>query len=185
MLRNYFKIALRNLTANKTFSVINILGLALGMAAVLLIALYARHEFSYDKFIEDRDNIYRVYRSWDPESNTVWTPSLLAQKLMAEFPEVEAASGMSAGSETLMEYRGDKQYVEDVVSVDSTFFRTLPLPFEAGAAAFGTYESYRIFSHWPKTVNTVSLRMRTRSLRQAGLEKKRQAGLIITLHLSR
>jgi putative ABC transport system permease protein len=60
MLRNYFTIAFRNLIKNKIFSVINITGLALGIAACLLISLYVNYETGYDKNINDVDNLYRV-----------------------------------------------------------------------------------------------------------------------------
>ncbi len=64
MLFNYLKIALRNIRKEKTYSVINILGLATGMAATLLILLYVQDELSYDQYHENADQIYRVSREW-------------------------------------------------------------------------------------------------------------------------
>ena len=133
MLTNYLKIAWRNLTRNKAISTINLLGLALGMAVVLLIAVYVKHEFSYDQVIGNKENVYRVYRYWaEQDGKVVWTPSRLAEKLKSEFPEVIASSGLSPSGEQLMEYRGDKMYVKETASVDSTFFQTLALPFKHG-----------------------------------------------------
>ena len=60
MLRNYLKIALRNLVKNKTYSLINIVGLAMGMAVSVLILMFVMHEFSYDKFHENHARIYRI-----------------------------------------------------------------------------------------------------------------------------
>ena len=60
MLRNYLKIALRNLSKRKGFTFINVTGLAVGMACCLLIALYVRHELRYDRFHERAERIYRV-----------------------------------------------------------------------------------------------------------------------------
>ena len=60
MLRNYFKIAHRTLLKNRVFSLINILGLAIGIAACLLIIHYVRFELSYENFHENADNTYRV-----------------------------------------------------------------------------------------------------------------------------
>src|ERR1700683_560674 len=60
MLRNYLKMALRNLWKNKGFSAINILGLTIGMASSLLILLWVRNELSYDRFHAHADHIYRV-----------------------------------------------------------------------------------------------------------------------------
>ncbi|MEO1260247.1 MAG: ABC transporter permease [Bacteroidota bacterium] len=133
MLTNYLKIAWRNITRNKVFSTINILGLSLGMAVVLLITVFVKHEFSYDQFIPEKENIYRVYRYWSSnDGRTYWTPSRLAEKLKEDFPEVIASTGLSPFGEQLLEYRGDKQYVELTAQVDSTFFRTMALPFLHG-----------------------------------------------------
>jgi putative ABC transport system permease protein len=60
MLQNYVKIAIRTLLKNKTFAIINALGLAIGMACCFLILLFLQHEFSYDQFHEKADNIYRI-----------------------------------------------------------------------------------------------------------------------------
>ena len=60
MFQNYFKVAWRNLVKNKTFSFINIIGLASGLACFILIALYVADELSYDCFNEKADRIYRI-----------------------------------------------------------------------------------------------------------------------------
>ncbi len=132
MLRNYLKIAYRNLFRNKVTSTINIVGLSLGMTVVLLIGLYIHHEKSYDQWMEGKDNIYRVFRDWGDDSNTVWTPGPLAKKLATDFPEVIASSGLGLNGETMVEYRNDKLYVEEVAFIDSTFFETMLLPFKYG-----------------------------------------------------
>ena len=62
MIKNYFKTAWRSLLKNKTFSVINIAGLAIGMAACLLILQYVSFELSYDRFNKNAADIYRVYQ---------------------------------------------------------------------------------------------------------------------------
>jgi putative ABC transport system permease protein len=60
MLRNYLTVGLRSLTKNKTYAFINIFGLALGLAACLLILLYVRYEMSYDKWLPNAENTYQV-----------------------------------------------------------------------------------------------------------------------------
>jgi len=133
MLSNYLKIAWRNLSRNKIFSIINILGLSLGIAVVLLIIVFVKHEFSYDQFVTDKENVYRVFRYWsEGDGKTAWTPSRLAEKLKTDFPEVKAASGLSPGGEQLLEYQTDQAYIKETASVDSTFFQTLALPFKYG-----------------------------------------------------
>ncbi|MGN6436056.1 MAG: hypothetical protein ACTHMM_05965 [Agriterribacter sp.] len=60
MIRNYLKVAIRNLWRNKSFSIINITGLATGICCFLLIALYVLDELNYDRYYENADRIYRV-----------------------------------------------------------------------------------------------------------------------------
>lgn len=92
MLTNLLKVALRNLFRNKGFSLINISGLAVGMASAILILLWVQHEFSYDGFHTKSDRIYRMY-SRDVGNNgpNVWgfTSSLLGPELTQSFSEVE------------------------------------------------------------------------------------------------
>ncbi|MEQ9102521.1 MAG: ABC transporter permease [Imperialibacter sp.] len=92
MFKNYFTIALRNLLKNKGFSAINILGLALGMAATLAILYYVRHETSYDKFHARKDQIYRVttetYNGDILSEKAVVSGREMGPALKADFPDV-------------------------------------------------------------------------------------------------
>jgi ABC-type antimicrobial peptide transport system permease subunit len=95
MLRNYFKIAVRNLRRNKAFSIINILGLAIGMASALLIGLWIHNELSVDRFFSKKDRIYHIYsRELDNGNLDVWgrAPTPLVPELKSGYPEVEEAS---------------------------------------------------------------------------------------------
>ena len=93
MLRNYFTIAFRNLIKNKIFSVINIVGLSIGIAACLLISLYVNYEISYDKHVDDIDNLYRVL--YERESETGETVQFASASptvgpvITANLPEIE------------------------------------------------------------------------------------------------
>ena len=72
MIKNYFTIALRNILKQKGYSLINLLGLSIGMAATILILLFVEYELSFDKYHEKSDNIYRISREWvneDGETN--------------------------------------------------------------------------------------------------------------------
>jgi putative ABC transport system permease protein len=71
MYRNYIKIAFRNMMRNKAYSVINVTGLAIGMAATILNLLFVQNELSYDRYHENADRIYRVSRAWYNESGEV------------------------------------------------------------------------------------------------------------------
>lgn len=93
MLRNYFTTAFRNLLKNKLFSVINILGLALGIAACLLISLYVNYEIDYDKNVKDIDNLYRVlYERVSETGEKVQFASAsptVGPAITENFPEIE------------------------------------------------------------------------------------------------
>ena len=123
MLKNHLKIAFRQLSRNKIFSGINILGLALGMALAILIAVFIKSEFTYDYWMTDSENTYRVYRNWGGDGGTVFTPPPLANKLVTDYPEVVAATGFSPNGEQLMEYAAKPFYIEETATVDSTFFK--------------------------------------------------------------
>jgi putative ABC transport system permease protein len=91
MLRNYFKIAWRNLWKNKTFSLINILGLSLGIASALLIVFHVKEELSYDKGFPKADRIYRVTQQGLGDDSRHWaaTGFPLGADLQQSLPEVE------------------------------------------------------------------------------------------------
>ena len=95
MLKNYLKIAWRNLLKNKTFSFINILGLALGMACSLLIILWVQDEVRMDRFHEHDQRLFSVMENqhYSGVINTfAATPGLLAENIVKDIPEIELAS---------------------------------------------------------------------------------------------
>src|SRR5436853_4714587 len=95
MLKHYFKTAFRNLQRNKIYAAINIVGIAIGLAAFWMIALYVGDELSYDRSFSNAGRIYRIaqHANWEGGSlNIVPTPALLSTALKAEFPEVEDAA---------------------------------------------------------------------------------------------
>ena len=131
MFKNYFKIALRNLVKQRFYSVINILGLAIGLAACLLITLFVLDELSYDRYHEHADRIQRVQVSYSlggQSGDYPVTAPPLARTVMETYPEIENAVRLrSQGSYTL--YRGDQTYQEeDVIFADSSLFSIFTLP---------------------------------------------------------
>ncbi|MBM3294425.1 MAG: ABC transporter permease [Candidatus Aminicenantes bacterium] len=96
MLKNYLKIAWRNLLKNKAYSFINILGLAIGIAASVLIFLYVRDESSYDHYHAQADRIYRITADWsnkgDSRIHQLGTPSILARTLRTKYPQAESVT---------------------------------------------------------------------------------------------
>ena len=92
MVRNYLKIAWRNLVKHKAYSAINIIGLAVGLAAFIFITLYVQHELSFDKFNTRADRIYRVNCEIKFGGNHIdlaVTSPLVGETAKQEFPQIE------------------------------------------------------------------------------------------------
>src|SRR5579872_3799902 len=95
MLKNYFKIAFRNLQKHKVFSIVNISGLAVGLSVFWLMALYISNELSYDRFYENADRIYRVVQSGTTTTGSfkmAITSVPLAPALVQDYSEIAAAA---------------------------------------------------------------------------------------------
>src|SRR3546814_3441971 len=120
MITNYFKIAWRNLLRGKLFSVINIMGLAIGLTAFLLLALYIKDELGYDKHHEKADRIYRVSREFlSDEGATSLHLAQLAppygQLIGQDSPEVEQIVRMLNANITL-------RYGDAIFNAENGFF---------------------------------------------------------------
>lgn len=141
MFRNYWKVAVRSLLKRKGFTLINILGLATGMAVCMLIVLFIRHETGFDRWEQHGNRIYRVVldRKY-PERKTSYAiiPQSIGPAIRKEFPEVEEMTGFGdfTGTNTLLVRIGDKRFEEKrVLTADSTFFRVFPMTMLQGDAA--------------------------------------------------
>lgn len=125
MIKNYLKIALRNLLRHRLFTTINVLGLALGAACCALIGLYIQHELSYDRFHRDPENVFRVLVENNREhgkSIDSITPRFLSAALAETFPEIESATQFRLMDNTV-EYQ-DKEYLATrIVFSDPAFFK--------------------------------------------------------------
>jgi putative ABC transport system permease protein len=134
MFKNYLKIAFRNLKRYKGYSLINIAGLALGMACFLLIMLYVRFELSYDMFHENRDRIYQILNKYETEDGIRWhgySPAPLGPALVNDFPEIIEAARLS-GSGGIVTYK-DKSFIErSILLVDPSFFEMFTFPLVKG-----------------------------------------------------
>lgn len=139
MLRNYLTVAFRNLLKNKVLTLINVIGLALGLASVFLISQYVWVELSYDRFHDGAENIYRI--AWMNDNPQTRTPHPLAQAMVADFPEVENAVtitplwgwGLTRETFSIRNIDRDVRYDErNVMAVDSTFFKVFTFPLVKG-----------------------------------------------------
>jgi ABC-type antimicrobial peptide transport system permease subunit len=135
MIRNFFKVAYRNLLRNKGFSAINITGLAVGMAAAILILLWIQNECSYDEFHKNKDRIYEVWNhvSFDGKKLSCWNSvsALTARVIEKDLPEVERTVRVKSTSNSLFSV-GDKKIMESGYSVDTGFLQIFSFPMLKG-----------------------------------------------------
>lgn len=135
MLKNYLKIAFRNLKKNKGFTTINIVGLAIGMAAAMLIMLWVKSEFTYDRFYSKTDQIYEVGIKdvWDGATvQHFFTPKPMAAALKTDFPEINNIVRMNNGTGFLLTNGEVKLSKEQGSFVDSSFLKIFDFKVLAG-----------------------------------------------------
>ncbi|MCB0633665.1 MAG: FtsX-like permease family protein [Saprospiraceae bacterium] len=134
MYRNYLIIAFRNLKKNRLHAYINIFGLAMGFVVAILSILYIKNELGFEKWIPDQEQIYRVYRQeqTQTEGGWVYSPSPLATTLAREIPGVKEATKLYLEDEVLFTKEKDAFYLKNVAFVDSAFFKIFPFHFKAG-----------------------------------------------------
>jgi putative ABC transport system permease protein len=136
MIKNYIKIAFRNLWKQKGFSAINILGLALGMACSLLILLWVRDEKSVDAFHQNGKNLYYIYERnhlGGKIETWYWTQGPLAEELKKQVPEIKAATPFSWPSVSTFRV-GDKIIKQNGYSAAKDFFSMFSYPLLEGRA---------------------------------------------------
>ena len=134
MLRNYFKIALRNLWKHKTFTVINIVGLAVAFGATCLLSLTAFHELSFDRFHEKKDMLYQVYleahRPGGTENSTA-LPIPFTPALRKEFPDLVHISRFGSSGGSILRYQ-NHEFNYDIRAVDPDFLNMFSFPLVEG-----------------------------------------------------
>ena len=136
MFLNYLKIAIRNLQRNRFYSLINILGLSIGIVCTLLIMLYVRYELSYDKYHEKHERIYRLDSDFyigGKKDQFAVTALPLGPTLKQEYPEIEEfCRFLNMDDQTLLKY-GDKEFYETKLFLaDSAIFKIFTHPFVYG-----------------------------------------------------
>jgi putative ABC transport system permease protein len=146
MIKNYFKVAWRNLEKNKVFSFINIIGLSVGLTCCMLITVYLYNELSYDKYHKNADRLYQLGTTFvkdGKEDKTPNTPAPMAAAMKQEFPDIQEAARIMtlfAEDKTLLQYKeGDaapKSFYETKgYLADQSFFRLFTYHFIEGDAA--------------------------------------------------
>jgi putative ABC transport system permease protein len=138
MIKNYLKIAFRNLLRHKSFSMINILSLSIAITGCLVIGLFVWDEFQFDK-IKGGENIYRVYNKRTSNEGTVnmaVVPPTYASYMQQQYPEVENTTRILMSSGKLLLENGDKKnYEAKWLATENSFFNFFSLSFLGGNAA--------------------------------------------------
>ncbi|HEY4276056.1 MAG TPA: ABC transporter permease [Rhizomicrobium sp.] len=134
MLHNYLITALRNFSRHKLYSFINIAGLTVGLTCAIFIILFVRDQVSYDRWIPDTQNLYRVGQTvfvpGQPLIRTAKIPFPVTQAMRDEIPEVRARTRLLRDDVTVL--LGDRQFRETINAVDPNFFQVIKLPLISG-----------------------------------------------------
>jgi len=137
MIKNYFKIALRNLKRHLGFSFINIAGLTLGLTSCILIGLFVWDEKQFDQSVPDGDQIYRVYDQRTRETGaakTATSPPMFATTLQNDYPEVDTTARIIMIQLRGLFESGDKKlYEENAIVTEPGFFKMFPLQLKYGS----------------------------------------------------
>ncbi len=136
MIRNYVITTFRNIARHKGYAFINIAGLAVGMACCLLIFLWVNHEWSYDQYHINTEDIYRIVCHWPGDEGEGWTwrtPPPLATALKEKYPEIQQSSRFYWRNGLLVE-QGERRFRENIGFADSSLFRIFTLPLMKGNA---------------------------------------------------
>jgi putative ABC transport system permease protein len=131
MIRNYLKIAWRNIIGHKGYSILNIIGLSIGFAAVILIAAYVSYETSYDKHFTSANNIYRVNSSFYSKGELVRSTSMSPRKpafeLAEQVPGIQSATNSYLASNSLVVGREKRLINQDVLWANKDFLKVFGL----------------------------------------------------------
>ncbi|MEM1338805.1 MAG: ABC transporter permease [Bacteroidota bacterium] len=134
MLKNHVKIAWRNLIRNKGFSLLNILGLSIGLTVTALIVLWMNFEMGFDKFHANDERLYQVYNKY-PLDGEIWTwnstPKIMAKTIEKEYPEVERISRYFYDTPFLFSFE-EKRIKAEGTAVDPDFLHIFSFPLAKG-----------------------------------------------------
>src|SRR5512136_2075997 len=131
MFSNLFRYSIRSFKRQRVYIIINILGLSIGIACSLLIALYVINEASYDKYNVKRDRIYRTIlngKIGGQEVTIATSAAIMGPTMIKEFPEIEDFLRMSGRGPTVIEYNSQTFTEENLIEADSSFFNFFTIP---------------------------------------------------------
>lgn len=139
MYKNYLKVAYRNLVSNKGFSIINIIGLSIGMTCCLLIFQFVAFEYSFDRFHENKENVYRLLQTYGQKGQPMelghaYTAQALAPAMEEGVPEIVGITRVSSDDAVLFDAKHPENVFEDdaLLYVDKDFLKMFTFPLTAG-----------------------------------------------------
>jgi len=148
MWRNFVRVTIRSISKNKLFNIINIAGLAIGLASAIFIILYIISETSYDKFNERSADIYRLYiegKMGEEEFKGAWNSPIAGPTIYQEIPEIENFCRFDFRSNQLVWVDPDTKVLEDrIMLADSSFFEVFSIKLLEGDPATGLDEPHTI-----------------------------------------
>ncbi len=147
MFKNHFLVALRNLWRNKGISIINILGLSIGLAATILLCLYIFHELSFDRFHSKKDRIYRVH--YNSESEGVFSTSSImtagiGPSMIEELPEVQSMMRFSNPVNGFFTYDETNYHLNNITYIDSSVFSIFDFSLIEGSPMLALDEPFTV-----------------------------------------
>ncbi|MDP8314560.1 MAG: ABC transporter permease [Candidatus Celaenobacter antarcticus] len=138
MLKNYFKIAFRNLIRHRIFTFINVLGLAIGLVCFILIMLWIQDELSFDRHNSNFEQIYRIgtdTKMGEQEETGTWTAIPLGPALMEEIPEIESAVRLKGNYENLVSFEETSFLLDKIYYTDTEIFDVFSIPLISGSSS--------------------------------------------------
>jgi putative ABC transport system permease protein len=146
MINHYLRVLIRNFRRQKSYSLINLSSFVIGLSCAILVFLFVRYEFSYDRYHENSGRIYRVLR--EHQGDAAWSNSSehpLAAALQAEFPEVVKATRLKKNDEVGVVEHGDKRFYEEAIFfADQDFLGIFSFPLVSGDASTALREPFSV-----------------------------------------
>jgi len=135
MIKNYFKTAIKTMMRNKTYTAINIFGLSIGLACVMLIVLYIKDEVSFDRFQVNGAKIFRIvqagHRPDGTEYKSGFTGGVQGETFKQQIPEIQEMCRINGGGEELVK-KGEEVLSEKMLYADKSFFKIFSFPLLKG-----------------------------------------------------
>ncbi|MFC2139142.1 ABC transporter permease [Bacteroidota bacterium] len=147
MLKNYFKVAIRNIFRQWSYTILNVLGLSLGLTCFILITLFIQFEFSYDKFNENYDNIYRIEMDFNGKGQLIaLMHPAVGPALVEEYPEIiNFARFSNMGNRVILDAGEERKYNENFGWwAENSFFEIFSYSFVRGNPKTALDEPYSI-----------------------------------------